>query len=275
MTENGKYTKIRSVTDIDWSRPLYEQLEPNLKGGPRSSTTPAELRMLRAKIPKLTKHLFDGLFPADNTITAVQKNHGVHKIHMSEVPAWVLNATHWFSILQQPMMVIVWCHNWEDASKFQYLMQILQVHYGDYVPRYQIFMFDDSKIYGSIQQWQEPTTIRDGKPVLGFMAETFLDDLSVIGFKDFNPVWTFPTTSVNQCWEPMTFGMAPWHICEDVDRQKSKEALHSQSPVAAFKACNMIQALGIAYSKIVLPSSDSKGESKGRTYCPTTWTHCY
>ena len=64
-------------------------------------------------------------------------------------------------------------------------MQILQAHYGDYVHRYQIFMFDDSKIYGSIPQWQEPTTVRDGKPVLGFMAETFLDDLSVIGFKDF------------------------------------------------------------------------------------------
>ena len=151
----------------------------------------------------------------------------------------------------------------------------MQVHYGDFVPRYQIFMFDDSKIYGSIKQCQEPTTIWDGKPVLGFMAETFLDDLSVIGFKDFNPMWTFPTTSVNQCWEPITFGMAPWHICEDVDKQKSKEALQSPSPLAAFKACNMIHALGIAYSKIVLPSSDSKGESKGRTYCPTTWTHCY
>ena len=154
-------------------------------------------------------------------------------------------------------------------------MQILQVHFGDFVPRYQIFMFDDSKIYKSIQQWQEPTTIWDGKPVLGFMAETFLDDLSTIGFKDFIPMWTFPTTSVNQCWEPITLGMPPWHICEDVDKQKSKEALQSPSPLAAFKACNMIHALGIAYSKIVLPSGDSKGESKGRTYCPTTWTHCY
>ena len=67
-------------------------------------------------------------------------------------------------------------------------MQILQVHYRDFVPRYQIFMFDDSKIYGSTQQWQGPTTIWDGKPVLEFMAETFLDDLSVIGFKDFNPI---------------------------------------------------------------------------------------
>ena len=101
-------------------------------------------------------------------------------------------------------------------------MQILQVHYGGFVPRYQIFMFDDSKIYGSIQQWQESTTIWDGKPVLGFMAETFLDDLSVIGSKDFNPMWTFPTTSVNQCWEQITFGMAPWQLCEGVDKQKSK-----------------------------------------------------
>ena len=117
VTENGKYRTIRSVTDIDWSRPLYEQLEPNLKGGPRSSRTFADLCMLRAKIPKLTKQLFDGLFPSDNTITAVQKSHGVHKIHMSEVAAWVLNATHWFSLLQQPMMVIVWCHNWERCKQ--------------------------------------------------------------------------------------------------------------------------------------------------------------
>ena len=163
VTDDGKIIKVRSVTDIDWARPLYEQLEPVLKGGPRSTTSQAELRLLRLQTPKLIKHLFDGLFPADNVITAVQRNHGVHKIHMSEVATWVLNATHWFSLLEQPMMVIVWCHNWEDASKFQYLMQILQVHYGDFVPRYQIFMFDDSKIYGSIKQWQEPTTIWDGK----------------------------------------------------------------------------------------------------------------
>ena len=43
----------------------------------------------------------------------------------------------------------------------------------------------------------------------------------------------------------------------------------------SIQACNMLQALGIAYSKIVLPSSDSKGESKGRTYCPTTWNYSY
>ena len=73
----------------------------------------------------------------------------------------------------------------------------------------------------------------------------------------------------------MTFGMAPWHLSENVDKQRSKEALQSQSPIAAFKACTVIQSIGIAYSKIVLPSGDSKGESKGRTYCPTTWNYSY
>ena len=122
---------------------------------------------------KLTNQLFEGIFPADNVITVVQKNHGVHKIHMCEVAAWVLNGTHCFSVLQQPMMVIVRCHDWEDASKFQYLMQIFQGHYGDFIPRYQILMYDDSKVYGPFPQWQEPTTVWNGTPVIGFMAETF------------------------------------------------------------------------------------------------------
>ena len=105
------------------------------------------------------------------------------------------------------------------------------------------------------------------------MAETYLDDLQTVGFKDFNPMWSFPTTSVNQNWEPMTFGMAPWHLSSSAER--SKEALQSQSPIAAFKACNVTQAIGIAYSKIVLPSADSKDESKSRTYCPTAWNNSY
>ena len=81
----------------------------------------------------------------------------------------------------------------------------------------------------------------------------------------------FQLLSVSPNWEPMTFGMPPWHLVPETDRYK--EALVSQSPIAAFKACNMFQALGIAYSKIVLPSGDSKGESKNRTYCPTTWNY--
>ena len=46
VTENGKIRRVRSVTDIQWKYPLHEQLEPNLKEGPRSTTSPEELRML-------------------------------------------------------------------------------------------------------------------------------------------------------------------------------------------------------------------------------------
>ena len=85
----------------------------------------------------------------------------------------------------------------------------------------------------------------------------YLDDLQTVGFKDFNPMWAFPTTSVNQCRDPITFGMSPWYLDENVDKQRSREALQSQSPIAAFRACNVIQSIGIAYGKVVLPSGDS------------------
>ena len=54
-----------------------------------------------------------------------------------------------------------------------------------------------------------------------------------------------------------------------------RNALVSQSPIVVFKSCNTLQALGIVYSRTVLTSSDSKGESKGKTYCPATWNYAY
>ena len=126
---------------------------------------------------------------------------GRHYAHMREVAAaWVRNGTHWFSLLKQPMMIVIWCRDWSDASKFQYLMQILQVHFQDFVPRYHIFVEQEYDVDKLVQHWAEPTTLWDGQPVIGFMAETYLDDLETVGlkFKDFNPMWSFPTTSVNQ-----------------------------------------------------------------------------
>ena len=276
LNDEGKYLRVKSPRDIDWSKPLCEQLAAVLQGGPSPSKSYDELRAIRARVPELTTFTLNGLFPADNVITAT-KNHAVHKIYMSEPAAWVLNATHWFSLLDQPMMIVIWCHNWEDASRFQYLMQILEAQYKDYVPRYQILMFDDSKIYGPCRQWQEPSTIWEGTPVMGFMAETFVDDLPCLSFKDFNPMWTYPTTAVYKCWDALTFGMPPWHIAPDNEHTAkfTKDALQSQSPIAAFKSTNMMHALGIVHSKVILPSGDSKAEEKQRTYCPTTWSHCY
>ena len=50
---------------------------------------------------------------------------------------------------------------------------------------------------------QFPSTVLTGTPVLGFMAETDLDNLQVVGFKHFNPMWSFPSTSAAQNWDPI------------------------------------------------------------------------
>ena len=122
-------------------------LNPNLKGGPKKSTTFDDLCMLRSRIPRLSLSQFNDIHPNDNIIEVVQKNHGVHRVNMSEVAAWVLSATHWYALLKQPMMVVIWCRDWEDASRFQYLMQILQVQFHDYVPKYHI-----QQLYGMVSR---------------------------------------------------------------------------------------------------------------------------
>ena len=116
-------------------------------------------------------------------------------------------------------------------------------------------------------------TIWEGRPVLGFMAETHLSDLKTVGFKNFNPMWSFPTTSVYQNWDQITFGMPAYHLTDDT--KYDKDALVSQSPIVVFKAATVLQALGIIHSRFILPSSDVKGEKKNKTYCPSTWNHAY
>ena len=107
LNEEGKYVRVKYPSEIDWKTPLFEQLAYVLKGGPSPNTSQADLRAIRAQVPELSKVQFESLFPADTVITATE-NHAVHKIHMSEPAAWVLNATHWFSLLDQPMMIVIW-----------------------------------------------------------------------------------------------------------------------------------------------------------------------
>ena len=57
QSESRMIHMVRSASDIDWSYPLEEQLEPNLKGGPRESTSFDDLCMLRKQIPKLAMRL--------------------------------------------------------------------------------------------------------------------------------------------------------------------------------------------------------------------------
>ena len=71
----------------------------------------------------------------------------------------------------------------------------------------------------------------------------------------------------------MTFGMPAWHLRDDTEHDK--DALVSQSPIVVFKSSVVLRALGIIYSRVILPSSDSKGEKKSKTYCPSTWNRIY
>ena len=66
-------------------------------------------------------------------------------------------------------------------------MQTLQVNLGDYIPRYQIFVEQEEEVDKLVQHWMDPSTLWEGRPVIGFMADTFLDDLETVGFKHFNP----------------------------------------------------------------------------------------
>ena len=101
--ERREFYKIRSASDVNWSRPLKEQLEPNLTGVPDKTKTFEELCTPRSNLPKLDDHGFQQIYPSDNIICVTQKTGGRHFIHMREAAAWVINGTHWLSILKQPM----------------------------------------------------------------------------------------------------------------------------------------------------------------------------
>ena len=101
ISDRGRYRRVRSSTDINWDYPLEEQLEPNLKGGSDPSKSFEDLRLLRKQIPRLDNYHFNQIYPSDNVTRVVQKSHGVHDVKMREVAAWVLNATHWFSLLKR------------------------------------------------------------------------------------------------------------------------------------------------------------------------------
>ena len=58
MNDQGKYLRVKSNRDIDWIKPLWEQLAPVLKGGPDPSKSHSELRATRSKVPEMTNALF-------------------------------------------------------------------------------------------------------------------------------------------------------------------------------------------------------------------------
>ena len=61
-------------------------------------------------------------------------------VNLREAAAWILNGIQWFIVLEQSMMIAIWTKDWKHAAKLQYLMQILQVNVGDYIPKWHIFV---------------------------------------------------------------------------------------------------------------------------------------
>ena len=119
-------------------------------------------------------------------------------------------------------------------------MQILQVNLEDYIPKLQIFVKSDVEIQKPVLKWRSPSTLWAGQPVISFIAETdFEDRAEKVGFADFNPMWSFPTTSVNSNYENIAFGMDESHILKDPphppdclfqgSHSSSKSWNHSQS----------------------------------------------
>ena len=88
-----KIYKIRSPSDIDWSRPLKDQLAPQVKGGPDPSKPCEELCMLRSNVLKINDDIFQQIFPSDNDLCITQKTGGRHFVHLREAAAWIINGS--------------------------------------------------------------------------------------------------------------------------------------------------------------------------------------
>ena len=77
----------------------------------------------------------------------------------------------------------------------------------------------------------------------------------------------------NSKHDNISFGMDTTHFCENPTN--TKDALIAQCPIVVFKASTVLQSIGIIASRILLPSADTQGETRERTYCPTTWNYAY
>ena len=149
-----------------------------------------------------------------SNITVIEKTHAWHYVDLKEAATWIPNGVQWFNILEQLMMIAIWTRDWQDAAKFQDLLQILQVNFQDYIrniPKWQILLQHDDDMPKKPRTWQFPSTVWDGQPVIGFMAETTFEDaqgrpLPEVSFADFNPMWSFPNTSVKSNYENISFG---------------------------------------------------------------------
>ena len=158
---------VKSPKDIDWAQPLYKQLWwPQLSGHPTAGKTEAEFGVLHQKIPIRREDLFYELFHSYQESSVEVVNHKTdsrYYLDLKEAAASFLAGIQWFNTLGQPMMIVVWTQGWPEAAKFQYLLQILQVIFKDYIPKWQIFVERDDDFPTMIVKWRYLSTMSDGQ----------------------------------------------------------------------------------------------------------------
>ena len=92
--------------------------------------------------------------------------------------------------------------------------------------------------------------------------------------KHFNPMWTFP----DYCYlselgaDDIRYG--PLGI-QSIIQIVPKMHWSVNHPLLYPSHAICFKHSVIVYSRIVLPSTDVKGETKGKTYCPSTWNYAY
>ena len=144
--------------------------------------------------------------------------------------------------------------------------------------KWQILVGRDDDFPRMILKWRYPSTVWDGNPVLGFMAESDFTDgqgkpLQEVRFADVKPMWSYPPTAVSSNYDSIAFGMGASHLRKDPPH--AKDALTAQSPIVVVKAATVLQSFGIIASRILLQFSDTQGVKKNRAYCPMTWNYAY
>ena len=179
----------------------------------------------------------------------------------------------WFNTLNQPMMICIWVRAREDATPFQYFLNMIDWNYPNYLPRWRIFVENCDNLPKNTLRWKEPSTIWKGHPAIGFMSDT---DFKNSKRQSSCRSWfsTLPSHVVlSTCTENISFGMDVTHIRENAETDK--DALIAQCPIVRFKASTVMQRMRITASRTILPPSDVKAGSRERTYRPSTYHYGY
>ena len=74
------------------------------------------------------------------------------------------------------MMIVVWTRAWRDAAKFQYIFNIIDATFENYLPRRQIFVDHLDDLPQNTLRWKAPSTVWKGHPVIGFTPDTDFRD---------------------------------------------------------------------------------------------------